>query len=127
MKQHFSKKAAIFGLALLSAFSADRVMAADQVVVIPMASSKIYTFGTRNLFAGVGVGNHTMTGANNIGIGFDSFPANTSGAGNTAIGYHTLFKNTTGGGNIAIGPVALLNNTEGDSNIAIGTYSLYYI
>jgi trimeric autotransporter adhesin len=124
MKRHVAKKTATIGLALFFALSANTVRAADKVVVIPMGSSTIYTYGTHNLFAGEGAGNHTMTGANNIGIGYQAFPDNTSGASNTAIGYHTLWKNTKGGGNIAIGLVALLNNTEGNYNTAVGLNSL---
>ncbi|MDO9043131.1 MAG: tail fiber domain-containing protein [Desulfocapsaceae bacterium] len=120
MKKHLSKKAAMFGLALLSAFSADWVMAADQVVVIPMASSKIYTFGVNNLFAGKDAGNHTMTGTDNTGIGYGVLHANTTGGANTAIGSAALKSNTTGIWNAASGRRALEKNINGHDNTASG-------
>lgn len=125
MKKHLSKKAAIFGLALLSAFSADRVMAADKVVVIPMGSSQIYTFGEHNLFAGEGAGNHTMTGYDNTGIGYWALHANTTGISNTASGSTALKANTIGDYNTASGRHALESNIDGTDNTASGWGALY--
>lgn len=126
MKKHFTKKAAIFGLAWLSAFSANMVMAADQVVVIPMGSSKpIYTFGLGNLFVGEGAGNRTMTGSDNTGIGYYVLPANTTGISNTASGSLALSANTTGSYNTASGQYTLGSNIGGADNTASGWAALY--
>ncbi|MCX5870486.1 MAG: tail fiber domain-containing protein [Deltaproteobacteria bacterium] len=126
MKKHLSKKAAIFGLALLSAFSANSVMAADKVVVIPMGSSQIYTFGSYNLFAGEGAGNHTMTGISNTGIGYMALHVNTTGSYNTASGVITLDANINGHDNTASGWGALTSNTSGYYNTANGSDALRY-
>jgi hypothetical protein len=120
MKKHFTKKAVIFGLVWLSAFSVNMVMAADKVVIVPMGSSKVYTFGEGNLFVGEGAGNRTMTGYHNTGVGYSVLPVNTTGDFNTAGGSLALHANTTGSYNTASGRRALESNIDGGDNTASG-------
>jgi hypothetical protein len=87
------------------------------------------TFGD-NVFIGKGAGNFTMGGATliegseNVGVGLQSFHANTTGFNNTAIGGFSMYSNTTGDGNTASGYNALEFNTSGGYNTASGLQSL---
>ena len=88
------------------------------------ATTLLHTFGSANIFVGVGAGNLTTTGSGNTGTGFNALNHDTSGLGNTANGQTALFNNTTGGDNVAIGFSALLLNLDGDYNTAIGYQAL---
>jgi hypothetical protein len=85
----------------------------------------IQAYATGNFFAGVGAGNLTMSGVNNIGIGNGALASNTTGSANSANGYQALFSNTTGGANTADGYRALYDNTVNSYNTAIGFQTLY--
>jgi len=84
----------------------------------------IQSFGTDNIFIGVGAGNFTTTGMSNTATGPRALAFNTTGSLNTAIGDDALRGNTTGAGNTAIGEGTLLNNAGGDNNTAVGRDAL---
>jgi|GEM_PF-4868072 hypothetical protein len=74
-------------------------------------------------FVGLYAGNPSVTGGNNIAIGYSALGSVTSGYGNIASGYGALTSNTTGSYNISIGYNALrYNNTDG--NVAVGYTAL---
>lgn len=80
-----------------------------------------------NTIIGKGSGNLTLTGTDNVALGFQAMVALTSGDMNLALGNHTLADNTTGSNNIAIGDNAL-NSLNGDNgNVAIGYQSIQAI
>ena len=102
----------------------------------------IHTYGSSNLFIGLGSGNYSTTGGGNItlgganlvsnttgqenlALGISALQNNTTGDSNTASGRYSLVYNTTGSSNTAIGVASLLSNTTGSSNTAIGTSSLF--
>ena len=62
----------------------------------------------------------TLTGANNVGVGYQALIVNTSGIKNSALGGAALFSNLTGGNNSALGFGALYSNTSGSNNVAVG-------
>lgn len=66
----------------------------------------------------------SLTGSNNVGVGYRALLNNTTGSENGAIGRGALQSNTTGSSNISVGVDALFSNTTGGSNIAMGTYAL---
>jgi hypothetical protein len=66
----------------------------------------------------------SLTGANNVGLGWRALVGNTTGGNNTAIGLQALGNNTTGSSNDAVGLQTLVNNTTGDFNVAVGSLSL---
>lgn len=118
--------AVILGVTLFSNFSFNEAMATDKVVVVPLGSGKIYSFGDDNLFIGDNAGNHTLSGTRNIGIGLDVLHADTTGSYNTATGSWSLTSNTTGDYNNAFGRRALQVNTTGYNNEAFGYGALRY-
>jgi hypothetical protein len=74
-------------------------------------------------FVGLYAGNPSVTGGNNIAIGYSALGSVTSGYGNIASGYGALTSNTSGSYNVSIGYNALrYNNTDG--NVAVGYTAL---
>jgi len=63
------------------------------------------------------------TGTGNLAIGTDALGANVGGLTNLAIGYNALLLNTSSS-NLAIGYTALDASTSGDRNFAIGSSAL---
>lgn len=114
-------------------------------IVYQGASTFIHTFGTANLFVGVGAGNLTLSGTGgntgigqsalmslttgefNFGCGFGSLTFCTTGIRNTGIGSNSLRLTITASSNVAIGYSALQNNLAGDANTAVGTSSLQFV
>jgi hypothetical protein len=84
----------------------------------------LHTYGTRNLFAGIGAGNFTLTGTDNLSLGQDTLPALTTGSYNLALGYNALKANTTGVVNLAIGRLSLTANVDGNYNVGVGDQAL---
>jgi hypothetical protein len=66
----------------------------------------------------------SLTGSNNVGVGYRALQTNTTGNNNSAVGINALATNTTGVSNIAIGASALFLNTTGGDNSAVGSFSL---
>jgi hypothetical protein len=88
--------------------------------IVQNGTRLLHTFGTDNMFLGIGAGNYTMTGAANTAAGNAALLANTLGNNNTAVGLSALKNNMSGNNNTAVGLEALFYNTSGNSNIAIG-------
>ncbi|MFZ0828247.1 MAG: tail fiber domain-containing protein [Verrucomicrobiia bacterium] len=111
-------------------FSAGSITLANQLYLPTTTASSgiiysggtpfIHSYGTLNFFGGVGAGNFTLSGGENVGIGPFALGVIASGGDNVAIGYGALQQNTGGSGNIAIGFNALANFTSGQNNIALG-------
>ena len=87
-------------------------------------SSVFNTYGTDNVFAGLGTGNFTLTGTKNTAIGTNALDALTSGFDNIAIGHNSLTAEAIGSYNIAIGNSALLSSNGTSNNVAIGLEAL---
>jgi hypothetical protein len=68
----------------------------------------------------------SLTGANNVAVGYRALIANTTGANNNAVGSLALSSNTTGNNNNACGQNALLSTTTGSDNNAFGRQALYF-
>ena len=73
-----------------------------------------------NSFLGF-AGNSTMTGTENIGVGFQTLGVNTIGNESTGVGFRALFAQTTGDFNTAVGGGALDSVIGGSDNTAVGT------
>ena len=84
----------------------------------------IHTYGTNNMFIGIGAGNFTLTDELNLAVGEEALAALTTGGGNIAIGYQSLENNTTGDSNVAIGKRTLRANTSGRDSFALGENAL---
>lgn len=71
-------------------------------------------------------GNNTMTGSNNLGIGYNTLISNTNGSNNIAVGGGALTANNGLGAsnNIGVGYRSLFGNATGESNTAFGSFSL---
>ena len=82
-------------------------------------SPYLHTFGSFNFFGGLGAGNFTAAGSDNVGIGASALSQSTGNA-NTAIGYLAMSGNNTGNANIALGVSAGSHLTTGSRNICIG-------
>ena len=82
-------------------------------------SPYLHTFGSFNFFGGLGAGNFTAAGSDNVGIGASALSQSTGNA-NTAIGYQAMSGNNTGNANIALGVSAGSHLTTGSRNICIG-------
>lgn len=80
----------------------------------------LHNFGSGNTFLGETAGNFTLTGVNNVAIGFRALDVLTSGGDNVAVGMDALTANTTGGTNVAVGRFAMGANTTGGNNVAVG-------
>ena len=72
-----------------------------------------------NFFGGLGAGNLTADGTENVGVGASALSQGTGNA-NTAIGYQAMSGNNTGNANIALGVAAGSQLTTGSHNICIG-------
>lgn len=69
--------------------------------------------------------NASLTGTNNVGVGYQALLSNTSGGSNSAMGAGALAVNTTGANNSAMSAGALAANTTGASNVAFGVNALF--
>ena len=77
----------------------------------------------------IGIGNHvmsgsSMTGHQNIIMGFWAGPDMTSASGNLGIGYSVFGDLTSGGNNLSLGNNSLRKATSGGANIALGGHAL---
>ena len=79
----------------------------------------LHAFGSFNFFGGLGAGNLTAAGVDNVGIGASALSQSTGNA-NTAIGYQAMSGQNTGNANIALGVDAGSQLTTGKRNICIG-------
>ena len=79
----------------------------------------LHAFGSWNFFGGLGAGNLTADGTENVGVGASALSQGTGNA-NTAIGYQAMSGNNTGNANIALGVAAGSQLTTGSHNICIG-------
>jgi hypothetical protein len=87
-----------------------------------------FDFGSTSLgnsFLGF-AGNSTMSGNENVGVGYQTLGADTSGNENTGVGFRALWKDTTGLFNTGVGGGALLSNTAGSDDTAVGTSAAEY-
>src|SRR3989344_5214897 len=90
----------------------------------------LHTYGTNNLFLGVGAGNLTNSGTDSTGIGTSALRALASGRYNTALGTETLYSLTgnvsldLGFDNTAVGYQALYSAVTANGNTAIGSQAL---
>lgn len=75
--------------------------------------------GSWNFFGGIGAGNLSAAGIDNVGVGGLALSQSTGNA-NTAIGYNAMSGNNTGHANIALGVGAGSKLTTGKYNICIG-------
>lgn len=83
---------------------------------------RIHTKGSNsNVFIGNGVGNFTLSGANNNAVGISALNGLTTGAKNTCFGSLTGVLVTTGSDNTLFGYTAGQNITTGSNNIIIGS------
>jgi hypothetical protein len=80
----------------------------------------LHTYGTTNLFGGIGAGNFTLTGHSETAFGYHALDALTSGNNNTAIGDEAATALTTGWQNVAIGSQAMLIATDAKNCVFIG-------
>jgi trimeric autotransporter adhesin len=85
----------------------------------------ISNYGIGNAFIGQSAGNTTMTGNQNVALGFQSLNQNTSGQSNSSLGWGAAYANTSGEFNTAIGNQALFNNTIESNNTAVGCVSMF--
>lgn len=77
-----------------------------------------------SLFIGKNVGNYTLTGNMNIGVGYNILKSATSGFSNTVLGYDIMSATTTGYYNVSIGYLSSHDLTGGYNNVVIGVGSL---
>jgi len=87
-------------------------------------SPLLHAYGAENFFGGLGAGNFTLSGSQNVGLGSFALGRNTSGSYNTASGDHALSSNAGGNNNTAIGASALQFNAGGGQNTANGAFAL---
>lgn len=73
-----------------------------------------------NIWFGVGTGNYTLTGVENIGVGFICMESMTTGTTNVGMGGGVLSQLTSGSRNVAIGHHAQRFNNTGNDNTAVG-------
>ncbi len=78
----------------------------------------------RSVYLGEGAGNFTVTGIDNVGIGYLALANVTSGQGNVSLGFGAVSALTTGVENIGIGANALTLLSSGNRNIGIGSGAL---
>jgi hypothetical protein len=71
-------------------------------------------------------GNQTMTGGQNVGVGWAALFDNTTGEENTAIGLEALYSNTFGAQNTAVGESALFANSLGSTSLSSGNTAVGY-
>jgi len=80
---------------------------------------------TSNYFLGENVGNTTVSGLYNVGLGGAIMQNATIGTSNVGIGIAALQSLTQGNNNIGIGPYALNSVTDSPENIGIGFHALW--
>ena len=74
----------------------------------------------------IGLGGQT-TVATNTALGFEALnSASLTGANNVGVGYQALLNNTSGAGNSALGDSALSSSTTASNNSAVGNAALRY-
>ncbi len=93
-------------------------------VIIQNGVPLIHTYETNNFFAGISAGNFTTTGADNVGIGFQTLTSTTTARKNIAIGTGALTLHQTGLDNVAIGTNALATSVGAGQNFAGGSYAM---
>lgn len=81
----------------------------------------IHSYGTANFFAGSTTANFTLSGNNDVGVGFNVLPALTSGSNNVCVGSQSGLGLTSGNTNTLIGNGAAYQVVSGSSNICIGS------
>lgn len=103
---------------------------------LTVGNSRLFTYGTNNLFLGNGAGNFSLTGIENTLIGTNAGALITSAPRNTIVGYlagstiSTAFNNTflghyagrltTGSANTLVGKSAGEITSSGHSNVFVG-------
>ena len=104
----------------------------DTVAIGPYAhqgtitNNIIDTYGYANIAIGLKAMKQVQTAARNIAIGVEVMSVNTlSGADNVAIGYRSMYRNTSGANNVALGSQTLQANTSGQYNFGMGAFSLF--
>ena len=85
----------------------------------------MHTYGTSNMFVGVGSGNFTLSGSYNVGIGAACLDEITSGQFNVGFGYNTLSKVSSGTNNTGVGNNTLELISTHNDNTAIGSAAMY--
>lgn len=85
----------------------------------------MHTYGTNNMFVGVGSGNFTLSGSYNVGIGAACLDEITSGQFNVGFGYNTLSKVSSGTNNTGVGNNTLELVSTHNDNTAIGSAAMY--
>ena len=80
--------------------------------------------GQFNVLIGDAIGNTSITGTDNIGMGRGKFASTTSGHNNICLGTNAGLALTTGYYNISLGYAALDASTTGNNNIALGFSAL---
>ncbi len=83
----------------------------------------LHNFGLNSTFLGVGSGNFTLTGTDNIGFGAMAAATLVNGSNNAAIGTGSLSNITDGNSNTGCGDGTLLELTTGNENTALGASS----
>jgi hypothetical protein len=66
----------------------------------------------------------SVTGTENVAVGYNALNLTTSPNGNTAVGANAMPANLTGAFNAAFGRNAMLSCTSGANNTALGVYAL---
>ena len=109
-------------------------IAAGNVSVTTGFQLQGYPFDYGSPFVGNGAGNsllgfagnQTMTGGQNVGVGWAALFDNTTGEENTAIGLEALYSNTFGAQNTAVGESALFSNSLGSTALSSGNTAVGY-
>ncbi len=85
---------------------------------IVMGGVTLRYIATGNVF--IAGGNTTVSGQNNVAVGFQAMTLVSSGSGNFAAGSNANNNLTTGSNNFALGNAAAFYNATGSNNVAIG-------
>ena len=94
--------------------------------VIMLAGVPFIHSRSSNAFIGLGAGNLTQFGSDNVGAGSYALSALTRGTNNTAMGSGALLQATEAQYNTALGGAALFSNIVGGGNTAVGLNSLVF-
>jgi trimeric autotransporter adhesin len=81
--------------------------------------------GTNNVAVGYQALFDNTTGTQNVAVGREALANNTTAVQNTAVGMYGLRNTTTGTNNIAMGYASLITNITGVANVALGHSALY--
>nr|NIP41836.1 hypothetical protein [candidate division Zixibacteria bacterium]NIR63437.1 hypothetical protein [candidate division Zixibacteria bacterium]NIR95721.1 hypothetical protein [Gammaproteobacteria bacterium]NIS45389.1 hypothetical protein [candidate division Zixibacteria bacterium]NIU13528.1 hypothetical protein [candidate division Zixibacteria bacterium] len=76
----------------------------------------------------IGIGYHSLylnTADGNVGVGHNSFQANTTGNNLVGVGFSSGYNNTTGSFNVYVGENSGYSNLTGAANVGIGHQALY--